>query len=78
MSPDEKVLLAVVVAGGSILLASRVRSDLSSGLALVLGLGTAQWLAATAHEERYPEVTVSRLERLLTGTGTGAASRRRG
>ena len=71
LSSDEKVLLAVLAAGSGIVLASRLRSDLTSGLAVVLSFGTAQWLVATAHDERYPEAAVGRLSRILNGRSRG-------
>ena len=71
LSPDQKVLLAALVATSGIVLASRIRSDLASGLAMVVGFSTAQWLAASAHEQLYPEATVLRLERALNGRMRG-------
>ena len=71
LEPNHKVLLAALVATSGIVLASRIRSDLASGLAMVVGFSTAQWLAASAHEQLYPEATVLRLERALNGRTRG-------
>ena len=59
LSPNAKLLLAALAAGGGIVVSSRFRSDLSSQLALVFGFGVAQWLVTSAHGQRFPDTPTS-------------------
>ena len=65
LDPDTKLLIALGVAGAGIVLAARLRGDVPSQLAMLLGYGIAQWLVSSAHDQRYPEVPLERSQRAL-------------
>lgn len=56
MTPNEKIVLAALAAGAGIYASTRFRSDLPTQVAMVIGFGVAQWLATSAHTQRYPDV----------------------